>query len=333
MKNLKNILLTGGAGYIGSHVTLHLIDQGYNVTVVDNLITGHKRLIPKKAEFIECDFSDEKMIKSLLSKKKFDALMHFAALVKVEESIEKPEEYLYNNAKKSSILIDTCVSQGLNNFIFSSTASIYGNTSHLPVNENSTLAPLNPYATSKLITEEYLIKLEKEKKVNYITLRYFNVAEADSLLRSGLISKKPTHLIKVASETAINKRDHIKIFGDDYPTPDGTTVRDYIHVSDLADIHVLSLEHLLKTQNSLILNCGYGYGYSVKSIIDKIGVIIGKKLNVKIDKRRKGDAISLVADIKKLKKVLNWKPKYNKLENILDSAIKWEKKLLDEKIL
>lgn len=333
MSSSKNILLTGGAGYIGSHVALSLLDKGYAVTIIDNLITGNEKIIPKKAEFIKCDISDEKIISNLLSKKNFDALMHFAALVKVEESLDKPNDYLENNYKKSSVLFRTCIKNGLNNFIFSSTASVYGNKSKLPVNESSHLSPLNPYAESKILTEKYLIKLNKEKMANYIILRYFNVAGADPLLRSGLISKNPTHLIKIASEAAVKKRDQVVIFGDNYPTPDGSAIRDYIHVSDLAELHILSLDYLIKNNDSTIMNCGYGYGYSVKTILNEINSIIKEPLNIKIGNKRKGDAISLVANIDKLKKKLQWNPKYNDLKKILDTSIKWEEKIINEKIL
>lgn len=330
MDELRNILLTGGAGYIGSHVALALIDQGYKVTVLDNLITGTKKVIPKEAEFIECDIADVSTLNSILLNKKFDALMHFAALIKVEESIEKPDEYIQNNAHKSSILFGVCIKHGLNSIIFSSTAAVYGNSSKFPIKENANLSPLNPYARSKVLTEKYLEKLSQDKKVNYIILRYFNVAGADPSLRSGMISENSTHLIKIASEVALNKRNHIVIFGNDYPTPDGTAVRDYINVSDLADAHVLSLNYLLDKKQSLVMNCGYGRGYSVKEILDKVNSIIEKPLNIKIGKRRKGDAISLVADIQKIKTLLNWKPKHSKLEDILSTAINWEKKILHE---
>ena len=330
MSKLRNILLTGGAGYIGSHVALSLIDEGHNVTILDSLVTGNKKIIPKKANFVQSDIANIETLESLFSNNKFDALMHFAAFVKVEESIDKPNKYFDNNVRKSSILFDTCIKHKINNIIFSSTAAVYGNNSKFPMVEDTVLSPLNPYSHSKFLTEEYLEKLSKENKANYIVLRYFNVAGADPLLRSGLMTENPTHLIKVASEVVVKKRDYIEIFGNDYPTPDGTAVRDYISVSDLADVHVLSLDYLLNNKKSLIMNCGYGYGYSVKEILDKINLIIDKPLNIKIGEKRKGDAISLIADIQKIKKFLKWEPKYNKLEDILNTAIKWEKKILNE---
>jgi len=330
MPKLRNILLTGGAGYIGSHVALSLIDKGHKVTIIDSLVTGNKKIIPKKANFVQSDIANIETLESLILNNKFDALMHFAAFVKVEESIDKSNKYFDNNVRKSKILFDTCVKNKLNNIIFSSTAAVYGNKSKFPIVEDTVLSPLNPYSRSKLLAEEYLEKLSKENKANYIILRYFNVAGADPLLRSGLIAENPTHLIKVASEVVVKKRDYIEIFGNDYPTPDGTAVRDYISVSDLADVHVLSLDYLLDNNKSLIMNCGYGYGYSVKEILNKINLIIDNPLNIKIGKRRKGDAISLIADIQKIKKILKWEPKHNKLDDILKTAIKWEKKILHE---
>ena len=327
-----NILLTGGAGYIGSHVAFALIDKGYNVTIVDNLVTGHKKLLPQKSEFIECDIADSDKITEILSNKQFDALMHFAGLVKVEESMKMPERYIENNTVKSRIFFDTCIKNGLNNFIFSSTASVYGNTSLLPIKENSPISPLNPYAHSKSLTEKNLIELSNDKKINYIILRYFNVAGSDLNLRTGLLGKNSTHLIKVACEVAFKKRSYIEIYGNDYPTRDGTAIRDYIHVSDLSDVHILSLIHLLKSKKSLIMNCGYGKGYSVKNVLDEINLLLNGTVKIKIGKRRKGDAVSLVADNKAIKTVLKWKPKYNNLKDILTSSIAWEKSITNDKI-
>ena len=332
MTNSKNILLTGGAGYIGSHTALSLLDQGHKVTIIDSLVTGNKELIPQQAKFIECDIADEIKIENLLLNNKYDALMHFAGFIRVDESIDKPEMYMDNNVKKSYKLFNLCIKNGLNNFIFSSTAAVYGNNNNLLVDEKDKINPLNPYAKSKILIEEYLKKKDEEKLIKYISLRYFNVAGSDPLLRSGLISKNPTHLIKVACEVAVNKRDYIEIFGNDYPTPDGTAIRDYIHVSDLADLHVLSLNYLLSQKSSSIMNCGYGHGYSVKLILDKLNKITKKPLDVRIGKKRNGDAISLVANVEKIKRKLSWKPQYDDIEYIIETAIKWETKILNEKI-
>ena len=328
-----NILLTGGAGYIGSHVCLSLLEAGYNVTVIDDLSTGHEKLIPKKADFIKANINETDILNNLLQQKPFHALMHFAGFIQVEESVKFPERYFLNNTKNSSVLFEICLNNGLKNIIFSSTAAAYGNTNKRKVREDDSLNPLNPYADSKVQTEKHLLKLSKNREIYYIILRYFNVAGADPNLRSGLIVKNPTHLIKIASEAAIGKRNSVTIFGNDYNTNDGTAIRDYIHVSDLADIHVKSLEYLLKKKTSMIMNCGYGKGHSVKEVLDKMNIICNNKINIEYGQRRAGDAVSLVSDTKKLVETIKWKPVYDDLEAILRSSINWEKKLQNEKVL
>jgi len=324
-----NILLTGGAGYIGSHVSLALLERKHKVTIIDDLSTGNKNLIPVDADFIKCDISDNKTITNLLKNNNYNALLHFAGYIKVEESVKNPKKYFDNNTKKSQILFDTCLKHNLTNIIFSSTAAVYGNsTGNNPVKEESLLNPLNPYGESKIQTENYLLK---NKKINSIIFRYFNVAGADPLLRSGLISKEATHLIKIASEVAVGKRKKITIFGTNYSTPDGTAVRDYIHVSDLADIHVRGIEYLTKEKKSQIINCGYGIGYSVKNILETFNKINDKKIIIENGMARKGDSHFLVSDISKLKKLFKWKPKYNDLSFIIKTSIEWEKKLLNGK--
>ena len=322
------VLITGGAGYIGSHVANGLLDLNHKVFIIDNLSTGHEILIPKKAKFEKCDISDKKKINSIISKNNFDAIMHFAASIKVEESIKNPEKYYSNNSKNSQKLLEVCIQNNLYNVIFSSTAAIYGNENSSYIHEKSKISPINPYGESKLITENYLMK--KKDKFNSIILRYFNVAGADPDLRCGLISKDPSHLIKIASEVAMDKRKYITINGDDYNTKDGTAVRDYIHVSDLADIHIKSLDFLLKKRRSEIFNCGYGNGYSVKEVIETFNKLLSKKINIKYGPRRKGDAEFLVSNIEKLKQTIDWKPKYNKLDYIIKTAINWEDKLKNE---
>ena len=324
---MKNILLTGGAGYIGSHVTNLLIDHGCNVTIVDSLITGNKTLLNPKAKFINCDIADTKNISKILINNKFDIVMHFAGLIRVDESVKEPEKYNEYNFEKAKIFLDTCFENGLKKVIFSSTASIYGNPIQDNVSENDELNPLNPYAETKLKLENFLINKSKSENISYIILRYFNVAGADQKLRSGLISKYSTHLIKIASEVAVGKRDEIIINGDDYDTKDGTATRDYIHVSDLADIHLVSAKYLLDKNQSNIFNCGYGNGYSVKEVIDTYNKILNKKIKSKIGPRRPGDSKMVVADPTKFNKTLNWKPKFNNLEYILKTAYEWEKKI------
>jgi len=324
---MKNILLTGGAGYIGSHVTNLLIDQGYNVTIIDSLITGNKTLINPKAKFINCDIADTKYISEVLINNQFDIVMHFAGLIRVDESVNEPEKYNEFNFEKAKIFLNTCFENGLKKVIFSSTASVYGNPIKNNVSENDELNPLNPYAKTKLKLENFLINKSKSEDISYIILRYFNVAGADEKLRSGLISKHSTHLIKIASEAAVGKRDEIIINGDDYDTRDGSAIRDYIHVSDLADIHLVSAKYLLDQNQSNIFNCGYGNGYSVNEVIDTYNKILNKKIKSKIGPRRPGDSKMVVADPTKFNKTLNWKPKFNNLEYILKTAYEWEKKL------
>jgi len=330
---MKNILVTGGAGYIGSHLVNLLIDKDYNVTVIDNLITGHKRLVNKKAKFYNCDIADKKSINNILKKNKFDFVIHLAGLIRVDESIKKPKKYNDCNYINGKIFLNSCINHSIKKIIFSSTATVYGNSKKNKISENDKLNPINPYSKSKLKLENYIINQSKKKNIKYIILRYFNVAGADQKLRSGLISKHPTHLIKIASEVAVGKRKKIIINGTDYKTKDGTTIRDYLHVSDLAEMHVLALKYLVKKNQSNIFNCGYGKGYSVKDIIDNYNTIIKKKIYYKIGPRRFGDSERLVANNKKFKKYFpNWKPEFNNIKKILETSLKWEKKLLNLKI-
>ena len=328
---MKNILLTGGAGYIGSHVANLLLDNGYNVTIIDSLITGNKRLIPKKANFFICDIADQKEVTRIINQKKFDLVMHFAGLIRVEESVKEPDKYYEFNYEKAKIFLNVCFKNNLKKIIFSSTASVYGNPEEDKVSENSQLNPLNPYADSKLRLENFIVEQSVKENIKYIILRYFNVAGADRKMRTGLISKHSTHLIKIASEVAIGKRDKIIINGDDYDTIDGTAVRDYIHVSDLADIHLISGKHLIANGESDIFNCGYGVGFSVKQVIENYNKILKKKIETTIGIRRTGDSKSVVANANKFYQKFLWEPKYNNLENILYSAYSWEKIIKNQK--
>jgi UDP-glucose 4-epimerase len=324
---MKKFLITGGAGYIGSHITNLLIDKGHDVTVIDSLITGNKELINKKANFINCDIADKKIINALLVKNVYEVVIHLAGLIRVDESVNEPDKYNEFNFEKAKIFLETCFKKNLKKVIFSSTASVYGNPKNLKVLEEDDLKPLNPYAKAKLKLENYLINKSKSDKVKYVILRYFNVAGADEKLRSGLISKYSTHLIKLASEVAVNKRDEIIINGDDYNTHDGTAVRDYIHVSDLADMHLISAEYLMKNKKSNIFNCGYGKGFSVKEVLKTYNEILDNKIKFKVGPRRQGDSKLVVADPNKFIKTMSWKPKYNDLKYILKTAYDWEKKL------
>jgi UDP-glucose 4-epimerase len=326
------VLITGGAGYIGSHIALNLLDNGYEVTIIDDLSTGKKNLIPSKAEFIHCNVDELEKIEPLLKTKKFTALMHFAGFIEVEESVSYPEKYFQNNTTNSIKLFDLCLKNDLSNIIFSSTATVYGNPTHKGlVSETDDIKPINPYGESKVRVEHYLQQFDSSK-INYIILRYFNVAGADPGMRSGLIKKNPTHLIKIASEAAVGKRGSVQIFGDDYNTPDGTAIRDYIHVSDLADIHIQVLQFMLEKKRSEIFNCGYGRGYSVKEVLNVTNSLCNNKINILNAPKRPGDAEMVVSDISKLQQMIDWTPKYNKLDFIIKTAIDWELKLQNEQI-
>ena len=324
---MKNILLTGGAGYIGSHVANLLLDEGLNVSIIDNLITGNKKLIPSKASFYNCDIDDVNCVQKIIKKNKFDIVMHFAGLIRVDESVKDPKKYHLYNYQKAKKFLNTCFENNLKKIIFSSTASVYGNPEKQNVSEEDRINPLNPYAETKLKLENYLIRESKRQNVKYIILRYFNVAGADKKLRSGLISKFSTHLIKIASEVAVGKKNKLIINGDNYDTKDGTPVRDYIHVSDLADIHIVSARYLFKKNKSNIFNCGYGKGFSVKEVIKTYNQILDKKIKYEIGERRPGDSKLVVANPNKFKKTMKWKPKFNNLKYILKTAYSWEKKI------
>ena len=325
------ILLTGGAGYIGSHVLLSILRDNHEVFVIDDLSTGNEHLIPDNIEFLQCNINNDEKISELLQKQKFDILLHFAGFIKVEESVQNPNKYFFNNTDNAIKLFETCHKNGLKNIIFSSTAATYGN----PINNNSIredeiLNPLNPYGQSKINTEKYL--LENKHKFNSVILRYFNVAGADPDLRSGLISNEPTHLIKILSEVAVGKREKIFIYGNDYKTEDGTTIRDYIHVSDLADIHLEVSKYLNEKKISNIFNCGYGKGFSVLEVINTANKITRNKIKFEYGKRRPGDAEKLVSNVDKLHQNINWKPKYDNLNYIIQTAINWEKKIYEKNL-
>ena len=321
-----NILLTGGAGYIGSHAALSLLDDGHKVHIIDNLSTGNEILIPENAKFTNCNINNEEVISNLIQSNNFDMLMHFAGFIQVEESVKQPEKYFENNTNNSIKLFNICEKNGLNKIVFSSTAAAYGLVSENKlIDEYTNLNPQNPYAESKIKTEKFLFN--NKDKFQFIILRYFNVAGADKKLRSGQISKKSTHLIKKISEVVVGKRDQIKIFGNDYNTPDGTAIRDYIHVSDLADIHLEVAKYLLKNLESNLFNCGYGNGFSVLDVVNTTNSIYQNKIIYKFSNRREGDVEKLISDTSKLLKYIKWQPKYNDLKEIINSSIKWEEKI------
>ena len=316
------ILVTGGAGYIGSTVSNYFIDRGHEVTIIDNLSTGSIKNLPKKATFHKKDISNIRAMKKIFIKKKFDIVFHFAALINNEESLKFPKKYYVNNYQKAKVFFDCCIENNINKFIFSSTAGVYGNRNK-KVNENDKLQPMSPYPKSKLKLEKYLIK--KKDKVRCVILRYFNVAGSDKKLRCGFNIRKGYNLILNLCAASLKNKTFI-INGDDYKTTDGTTIRDYIHVEDLAQIHLLIANLILKKKMFKIFNCGYGYGFSVKEILQKFILISKSKINFKIGKRRDSDIVISIANSQKLVKEIKWKPKYNNLNYLLKSSLNWYKK-------
>lgn len=340
-----NVLITGGAGYIGSHVVKQLIENtGSNITILDNLSTGSIKAVKTLMEihkesgkntelqFIEADLKDFQIVEGIFKAKKFDAVIHFAASIVVPESVRNPIKYYMNNTVNTTNLINLCIKYGVNKFIFSSTAAVYGQPEEIPVKETTPTNPINPYGMSKLMSETVLKDVgSAHPEFKYVILRYFNVAGADAKIKVGQRFPNATHLIKVAAETAVGKRDKIYIYGTDYPTPDGTCIRDYIHVDDLADAHIRSLEYLAKNDSD-IFNCGYGKGYSVLEVINTMKEVSGVDFKVEYTGRREGDPAILIADNTKILNSLNWRPKYNDLKFICKTALEWEKKLLQEEV-
>jgi UDP-glucose 4-epimerase len=319
------ILITGGAGYIGSHAVKALGKLGHDLTIFDNLSTGHKKAITF-GELVVGDLNDEKLLDELFATKKFDAVLHFAGSIIVPESVENPLMYYLNNTMNSHRIISACVKHKCHQFIFSSTAAVYGMTDDGAASEETPKKPMNPYGYSKLMTEQMLTDVAASSPLRFVALRYFNVSGADPEGQIGQSFPGATHLIKVACETACGKRDHIKVFGTDYPTPDGTCVRDFIHVSDLAEAHVNALDYLVKGGKSEIMNCGYGHGFSVKEVINKVRQITGVNISAIETPRRAGDPAMVMSKAEKISKVLGWKPKYDDLDLIIRSAYEWEKK-------
>ena len=322
------VLVTGGAGYIGSHMVLALTDAGEDVVVLDNLTTGFAWAVAPQAKLVQGDVGDEVLVGKLIKDHKVEAIVHFAGSIVVPDSVSDPLGYYLNNTVKSRALMAAAVAGGVKNFIFSSTAAIYGNPETMPVYEVARPAPISPYGTSKLMTELMLHDSHVAYGLNYIALRYFNVAGADPKGRSGQSTPRATHLIKVACETALGKRKSMDVFGTDYPTPDGTCLRDYIHVSDLIAAHVEALRHLRGNGASGIFNCGYGKGYSVLEVIKAVERANGAPISHVLGPRRAGDPAGIVAGADRVREVLGWKPKYNDLDFIVRSALDWEKHLM-----
>lgn len=321
------VLVTGGAGYIGSHAALALLDAGEEVVILDNLSTGFRFMVPERAVFIEGDVADRALVADLIRTYAIDAVIHFAARIIVSESVSEPLGYYYANTSKSRTLIETVISSGVEHFIFSSTAAVYGEPEHVPIAEDSVLAPINPYGRSKLMTEWILDDAANAHGLKHVTLRYFNVAGADPAGRSGETSLPATHLVKLAARAALGKRPSLSIFGTDYPTPDGSCIRDYVHVSDLADAHVRALGHLRNGGESLKLNCGYGHGFSVMEVMELLKEVSGNNFDVRIEPRRLGDPAILVAEASRIRRELGWAPQYDDLRAMALHALEWEKTL------
>ncbi len=325
-KNLR-ILVTGGAGYIGSHTVLALWEAGYEVLTYDNLSTGHRWAV-LHGDFVEGDLGDTDRFRSTVRSFAPDAVIHFAAFIEVAESVENPLKYYINNTSKTTGIIDILLDENINNMIFSSSAAVYGIPRKERVFENTPLDPINPYGASKMMIERILADTARAKRdLRYISLRYFNVAGADPGGRIGQAYQNPTHLITRGVKTALGRYEKLQIFGTDYPTPDGTCIRDYIHVTDLAGAHVLALEKLIADGGNGIFNCGYGHGYSVKEVVKAVKKVSGVDFKVEETGRREGDPPELVAEASLIREKLGWEPEHDDLEFIVKTAFQWEEKL------
>jgi UDP-glucose 4-epimerase len=321
------ILVTGGAGYIGSHMVHELVDAGEQVVVLDNLSTGFRFLIPTSVPFVSGSTGDRSLVGDIIARHAITAIVHFAASIVVPESVADPLGYYSNNTVNTCALLDVAIKTGIRQFIFSSTAAVYGTTDEAPVRENAPTVPISPYGTSKLMSEIMLHDAGKAHGLRFVILRYFNVAGADPKLRTGQATPAATHLIKVACETATGKRSKMDVFGTDYPTPDGTCIRDYIHVSDLVQAHSAALAYLRSGGASATFNCGYGQGASVFEVIDAVRRASGRDFPVDVSGRRPGDAPALVANVDRIRAALPWRPRFQNLDTIVAHALAWEKQL------
>ena len=328
MTDKAAVLVTGGGGYIGSHAVLALRDAGWPVVVIDNLVTGFRFAVPADVPFVEGDIEDQPLVEATLREHGIGAIMHFAGSVVVPESVENPLKYYHNNSAKTRSLIESAVRCGVPHFIFSSTAATYGIPETSPVREDCPQRPINPYGMSKLMTEIMLKDVSAAHPMNFCALRYFNVAGADPQGRSGQSTAGATHLIKVAVEAALGKRSHVSVFGTDFDTPDGTGVRDYIHVSDLAAAHVLALEALIaEPERNHLLNCGYGRGFSVLEVLDAVDRVTNMRIERRLEGRRAGDPPALISDNGAIMRAFPWQPRHADLDQIVTDALGWERKL------
>jgi UDP-glucose 4-epimerase len=320
------ILVTGGAGYIGSHMVHALLDAGESVVVLDNLSTGFAWAVPKAAALVIGETGDQPRVAALIAEHGVDAVIHFAASIVVPDSVADPLGYYRNNTVNSRALIETAIKAGVRHFIFSSTAAVYGDPLHIPISEDDVTVPMSPYGSSKLMTEIMLRDAGGAHGLRYLILRYFNVAGADPAMRTGQSTKGATHLIKVAVETALGLRPMMQVFGTDYETPDGTCIRDYIHVSDLVRAHSDALRHLRGGGASVTLNCGYGRGFSVLEVIEAVKRVAGIDFKVASSGRRPGDPPAIVADSARIRALLGWAPQFDDLATIVDHALQWERR-------
>ncbi|MEM8575203.1 MAG: UDP-glucose 4-epimerase GalE [Pseudomonadota bacterium] len=322
-----SVVVTGGAGYIGSHMVLELLGTGEDVIVLDNLSTGFRSAVPETARFVEGNVGDTELVGQLLTEDAIDAILHFAGSIVVPDSITDPLGYYGNNTCNSRNLLNCAVDAGVPHFIFSSTAAVYGEPDRTPIGEDSMLRPISPYGSSKLMTEMMLADTARAHPLRYVALRYFNVAGADPKGRAGQSTPRATHLIKVASEAAVGLRPGLDVYGSDYPTADGTCVRDYIHVTDLVRAHLDALRYLRAGGDSTVLNCGYGKGFSVLEVVDAVKRISGVDFPVQSVDRRPGDPPALVASASRIHSTLGWVPQLNDLDTIVGHALSWERHL------
>jgi UDP-glucose 4-epimerase len=331
MSELMTVLVTGGAGYIGSHMVHALVEAGESVVVVDNLSTGFSTFLPEGVPLFIGDAADENLVEGVIAAHKVESIIHFAGSVVVPDSMRDPLAYYRNNTMTTRSLLNAAVKCGVNRFIFSSTAAVYGNPDQVPVPEEAPTRPMSPYGSSKLMTEIMLHDVASAHGMNYVVLRYFNVAGADPQARIGLATVGATHLLKIAVEAATGQRTKIDVFGTDYPTPDGSCIRDFIHVSDLAQAHRAALAYLRAGGVSTTLNCGYGRGYSVLETIEAVRRVSRNPVAVQYAERRPGDIVTMVADTSRIRTTLDWTPQYDNLETIAAHALAWEEKLFRER--
>ncbi|SHL52280.1 UDP-galactose 4-epimerase [Bradyrhizobium lablabi] len=331
MGELMTVLVTGGAGYIGSHMVRALTDASESVVVIDNLSTGFSQFLPEGVPLFIGDAADENLVEGVISAHSVESIIHFAGSVVVPDSMRDPLAYYRNNTMTTRSLLTAAVKCGVNRFIFSSTAAVYGNPDQVPVPEHAPTRPLSPYGSSKLMTEIMLHDTASAHGMNYIVLRYFNVAGADPDARIGLATVGATHLLKIAVEAATGQRAKIDVFGTDYPTPDGSCIRDFVHVTDLTQAHRAALSYLRGGGTSVTLNCGYGRGYSVLETIEAVRRVSGRNFAVQYAPRRSGDIMTMIADTARIRSTLDWTPQYDDLDTIAAHALKWEEKLSRER--